>query len=102
MPARKTAMTLGGMDVLLVGQSFRSAQAFVERLRRLGFRSHFADNLKAAGQLLRSLPIDLVLSNAHLSDGTAFGLLEVLADLPVTVFLCFFACQSKPAAFGCP
>jgi len=81
-------MTLSGMEVLLVGQSFGSAQAFVERLRRLGFRSHFADNLKTARQMLRSLRIDLVLSNTHLSDGTGFGLRDVLADLPVTVFLC--------------
>ena len=86
--ARKTAMTLNGMEVLLLGQSFGSAQALVERLRRLGFRCHFADNLKTARQLSRSLRIDLVLSRTHLSDGTGFGLREALADLPVTVFLC--------------
>jgi len=81
-------MTLGGMEVLLVGQSFGSAQAFLDGLRRLGFRCHFAGNLKTARQLLQSMRIDLVLSNTHLSDGSGFGLLEVLADLRVAVFLC--------------
>ena len=37
---------------------------------------------------LRSLRIDMVLSNTHLSDGTGFGLLGVVAGLPVTMFLC--------------
>jgi hypothetical protein len=81
-------MTLGGMEVLLVGQTSGSAQAFPDALGRLGFRCHYASNLNTARHVLRSLRIDLVLSNTHLSDGTGLGLLEVLADLPVTMFLC--------------
>jgi hypothetical protein len=81
-------MTLAGRDVLLVGQSFKSVLALVDRLNRWGFRCHFASDFRMACRLLRSLRIDMVLSNAHLSDGTGFGLLGVLAGLPVTVFLC--------------
>jgi hypothetical protein len=44
--------------------------------------------MRAASDLLSSHPVDLVLSNTHLSDGTGFGLLAALAGLPVTVFLC--------------
>ena len=82
-------MTLSGRDVLLVGQSFHSAQALADWLRRWGFRCHFADNMREASDLLSSHPIDLVLSNTHLSDGTGFGLLVTLAGLPVTAFPLF-------------
>jgi hypothetical protein len=44
--------------------------------------------MRAASDLLSSHPVDLVLSNTHLSDGTGFGLLAALAGLPVTAFLC--------------
>jgi hypothetical protein len=33
-------------------------------------------------------PINLVLSNTHLPDGTGFDLLMALAGLPVSAFLC--------------
>lgn len=81
-------MTLSGKDVLLVGQNLHSAQALTDRLHRWGFRCHFADNMRAASDLLSWHPVDLVLSNTHLSDGTGFGLLVALAGLPVTAFLC--------------
>ena len=44
--------------------------------------------MRVASDLLSSRPVDLVLSNTHLSDGTGFGLLMTLAGLPVTAFLC--------------
>jgi CheY-like chemotaxis protein len=81
-------MTLSGKDVLLVGQSFHSAHALTERLRKWGFRCHFASNLQTACQLLSSVRVDVVLSNTHLSDGTGFGLVGTLAGLPITAFLC--------------
>ena len=81
-------MTLSGTDVLLIGQNFHSGQALTDRLQRWGFRCHFASNMRAASDLLSSHPVDLVLSNTHLSDGTGFGLLVALAGLPVTAFLC--------------
>jgi hypothetical protein len=81
-------MTLSGMDVLLVGRSFKSALVLIGRLRRWGFRCHFASDFATACRSLRSLRIDMVLSNTQLSDGTGFGLLGVVAGLPVTVFLC--------------
>jgi hypothetical protein len=88
-------MTLSGRDVLLVGHSFQSAHALTDRLHRWGFRCHLARNMRAASDLLRSRPVDLVLSNTHLSDGTGFGLLGTLAGLPVTAFLCL------PVENGC-
>jgi CheY-like chemotaxis protein len=81
-------MTLSGMGVLLVGQSFHSAHALTDRLQQWGFRCHFASNMQTACQLLSSVRVDVVLSNTHLSDGTGFGLLGALAGLPITAFLC--------------
>jgi len=51
--------------------------------------------MRAACDLLGSRPVDLVLSNTHLSDGTGFGLLAALDGLPVTAFLCL------PVEDGC-
>jgi len=81
-------MTLSGRDVLLVGHSFHSTHALADRLHSWGFRCHYATNLRIANELLTSVPVDLVLSNTHLCDGTGFGLLRALAGLPVTAFLC--------------
>jgi hypothetical protein len=81
-------MTLSGRDVLLVGQSFKTAYALTDQLRRWGFRCRFAGNMRAACLLLSSLRVDLVLSNTNLSDGTGVGLLGVLTGRPVSAFLC--------------
>lgn len=81
-------MTLFGMDVLLVGQSFQTAAALSNQLRRWGFRCRFARSIRAACRLLRSVPVDVVLSDMHLSDGSGCRLLALLAGLPVTAFLC--------------
>jgi CheY-like chemotaxis protein len=88
-------MTLSGRDVLLVGQTFHGAQALKDRLRDWGFRCHLARDMRAASELLSAQPVHLVLSSTQLSDGTGFGLLEILAGLPVTVFLCL------PVENGC-
>ena len=81
-------MTISGRDVLLVGQDFHRSQALTDRLCRWGFRCHFASTMRAANRLLSSARIDVVLSNTHLPDGTGFGLVAVLAGLPITAFLC--------------
>jgi hypothetical protein len=81
-------MTLLGRDVLLVGRNFHPAQMLPNRLQRWNFRCHFATNLRAASGLLNSRPVDLVLINTHLPDGTGFSLLASLVGLPVTGFLC--------------
>jgi hypothetical protein len=44
--------------------------------------------MRCAFALMTSRPVDLVLSNTHLPDGTGFDLLMALAGLPVTAFLC--------------
>jgi hypothetical protein len=52
---------------------------------------------------LSSQPVDLVLIDAHLSDGTGFGLLIALAGLPVSAFLCLpveNSCFWLPAVDG--
>jgi len=81
-------MTLSGRDVLLVGHSLRGAQALTDRLNRRGFRCHHASDMRAAFDLMIARPINLVLSNTHLPDGTGFDLLMALAGLPVSAFLC--------------
>jgi CheY-like chemotaxis protein len=82
-------MTLAGTNVLLVGQNFHSTQTLTERLHRLKFRCHFAGNARAASDFMAARPVDLVLSNAHLPDGTGYRMLINLARLPVSAFLCF-------------
>jgi hypothetical protein len=81
-------MTLSGWDMLSVGQSFQTSRTLTERLHRWGFRCLFANNMRTAQGLLDSVRVDVVLSNAHLSDGTGFHLLGRLAGQPVTAFLC--------------
>ncbi len=81
-------MTLLGREVLLVGQGFQAAHSLTDRLHRWGFRCHFAGDLRNARKLLRSVRVDLVLSDAHLPDASGPELLEILSGLPVTAFLC--------------
>src|SRR5580704_17599648 len=96
-------MTLPGRNVLLVGHNLHSGRALTDRLRRWGFRCYFADNVRAASDLLSSQPVDLVLTNTRLSDGTGFSLLVALDGLPVTAFLCLpveSSCFWLPAVDG--
>ena len=88
-------MTLAGRNVLLVGQNFLSAQSLIQRLHRWSFRCHFATHAKPAIEFSGSHPVDLVLSNTHLSDGTGYRLLMSFARFPVSAFLCF------PVENGC-
>jgi CheY-like chemotaxis protein len=81
-------MTISGREMLLVGHDFQNSQALTARLRRWGFRCHFASTVRAANELLNSVRIDVVLSNTHLPDGTGFGLVEALAGLQITAFIC--------------
>lgn len=82
-------MTISGIDVLLVGPGFPDSQALTDRLRRWGFRCHFANGVHTARELVSSVRVDLVLSNTRLPDGSGFGLVACLSGLPVTAFLCF-------------
>ena len=81
-------MNLSGKHVLLVGQSFRSADALTNRLQRWGFRCRVAGSARSASDLIRSSPVHLVLSETRLPDGTGFGLLGTLVGFRVTAFLC--------------
>ena len=51
--------TFSGRNVLLVGHKLHSGRALTDRLRRCGFRCHFADNMRAASDLLSSQPVDV-------------------------------------------
>lgn len=96
-------MTLAGRNVLLVGQNFQSAQTLTERLRGWKFRCHFATNVRAASEFLAVRPVDLLLSNTHLLDGTGYRLLMNLVRLPVSAYLCFpveNSCLWLPAVDG--
>ena len=96
-------MTLFGRNVLLVGQSFHNSRKLTDRLHAWKFRSHFAHSLEAASALLSSHPVDLVLSNTYLPDGTGFSLLATVAHLRVTAFLCLpveNSCLWLPALDG--
>jgi CheY-like chemotaxis protein len=96
-------MTLAGRNVLLVGQNFQGARTLTEWLHRRKFRCHFAANVRAASELLSMCPVDLVLSNTLLPDGTGYHLLMNLASLPISAFLCFpveNSCLWLPAIDG--
>ncbi len=81
-------MTITGIDVLFVGPGFHDSQTLTDRLRRWGFRCHFACSVRSARELVNSVRVDLVLSKIRLPDGTGFGLMAGLSGLPVTAFLC--------------
>jgi CheY-like chemotaxis protein len=82
-------MTNTGMDVLLVGEeSHLGAQVLTDRLRQWGFRCHFVGTRRAALHFLKSRGVDVVLVHTHLPDGSGFGLVTILAGLPITAFLC--------------
>ena len=96
-------MTLFGRNVLLVGHSFLSSRKLTDRLHAWKFQSHFARSLEAASELLSSQPVDLVLSNTYLPDGTGFSLLATVANRRVTAFLCLpveNSCLWLPALDG--
>jgi hypothetical protein len=80
-------MALFGRDVFLVGENFHAASALTNKLYLLKFHCHFANTMRAAAELLSSRPVDLVLSNMYLPDGTGVGLLPALARLRVDAFL---------------
>lgn len=81
-------MTITGIDVLFVGPGFHDSQTLTDRMRRWGFRCHFANSIRTALELVKSKKVDLVLSKVGLPDGTGFGLLARLSGFPITAFLC--------------
>jgi len=89
--------------VFLVGENFHAASALTNKPYLLKFQCHFANTMRAASEPLSSQPVDLVLSNTYLPDGTGVGLLPALARLPITAFLSFRvenSCLWLPAING--
>ena len=96
-------MTVFGRNAFLVGENFHAASSLTDQLYLWKFQCHFANTMRAASELLRSQPVDLVLSHTYLPDGTGVGLLPALARLPVTAFLCLpveNSCLWLPAIDG--
>lgn len=81
-------MTISGIDVLFVGPGFHDSQILTHKMRRWGFRCHYANSVRTARNLVNSVRVDLVLSKIRLPDGTGFGLVADLSGFPVTAFLC--------------
>jgi DNA-binding NtrC family response regulator len=80
-------MTISRRNALLVGQSFASAEALKDRLRRWGFCCCLAANIQAAFEFLEFHGAEIVLADRHLPDGTGFELAVSLEGRPVTVFV---------------
>jgi hypothetical protein len=96
-------MTILGTDVLLVGKGFSDSEALTAQMREWGFRCHFASSVCTAHKVIRTVGVDLVLSNTCLPDGTGFRLVSELSRFPVTAFLCLFTdetCFWLPAIDG--
>jgi hypothetical protein len=96
-------MTISGTDVLLVGKGFSDSKGLTAQMREWGFRCHFASSVRTAHEVIRTVGVDLVLSDTRLPDGTGFGLVTQLSGLPVTAFLCLVteeSCFWLPAIDG--
>ena len=81
-------MSFGEKSLLLVGEQFRAAPVMAERLQDWGFVCQIVPTLEAARKALRSEPVDVVLSQERLPDGTGFQLVSALSGLPVTAYVC--------------
>jgi len=75
------------ITVLLVGATARSSLQLLLWLYKRGCRCHFATTYQDACSLISRTQFDLVLSQYHLADRTAFPLLDQLAGSPATLFL---------------
>lgn len=91
-------MMLSGRDVPLVGRGIPSAQNLTARLQSWGLQCHFVDDLRSARKRLVDRPVDLVLSDTHLADGTGFSLLSTLVGCRSRRFS---ACRSRTLVSGC-
>jgi hypothetical protein len=83
------------MMVLLVGGNLEGFLEVLSWLYKTGCRCHFATSFEDACKLISCTTFDLVLSQYHLPDRTAFCLYEWLAGSQATLFL------SKQVEGGC-
>lgn len=74
--------------VLLVGKSLTLSNFFAENLRRRGCLCCLTDCYRDAVSLLEKTDFDLVLSEMHLSDGSAFPLMARLEKSGTTLYYC--------------
>ena len=73
--------------VLLVGPQFPYAAATIDWFRRRQRECAIVSTRREACDLFLAGKYDLILSNNQLSDGSGFGLIELLAGFPVTLFI---------------
>ena len=79
-------MSRESISVLLVGESVRHSAQLVQWLESRGCTCRFAPSYRDACTAISRIQFDLVLSQYHLPDRTAFPLLEWLAGSPATLF----------------
>ena len=73
-------------QVLLVGHGPAGAGCLLERLHHWGCECRFASNIEEARALLGAHAFDLVLSEFHLEDGTAYPLIALAQVARTTLF----------------
>lgn len=81
-------MRNGQLQVLLVGMSVAAASELRQWLERRGCHCRMAASYREACGLLRRASFDLVLSQMHLPDGSAYPLLAALQGVSTTLFFC--------------
>jgi hypothetical protein len=81
-------MSAEGHCILLVGRGFMPGSAFLERLCGDGCSCTVAHSLQDAKLAICSSPVDVVLSEMGLPDGSAFPLLAVLEGTQATLYFC--------------
>ncbi len=112
-------MTVHRPKVLLVGPQFPYAAATIDWFRRRQRECAMVSTRREACDLFLAGKYDLILSGTHLPDGSGFGLIELLAGFPVTLFIshpiedsciwlpailrgveCWGSCALKPGEFA--
>ena len=81
-------MSAKPMMVLLVGEGTRNSVQLLQWLDARGSRCQFARSFQDACPLIAPTDFDLVLSEYHLPDRSAFPLLDLLEGSLATLFFC--------------
>ncbi len=79
-------MSCKAPQVLVVGRAAASAGCLRERLQQWGCECQFANSFHEARSLVGAQAFDLVLSEFHLEDGTAYPLIALARGSRTTVF----------------
>ncbi len=80
-------MSLTMMRILVVGKSFPSTIAMLERLELSGWGSQTVETLREARGALRTFQFDVVLCAESLSSGRGYDLVELVAGQTATLYV---------------